>query len=41
MPIILQLCEVKIKDLALAIANMIPDKKVNVKYTKKKHLSNH
>ena len=33
-------CEVKIKDLALAIANMIPDKKVNVKYTKKKHFSN-
>ena len=33
-------CEVKIKELALVIANLIPDKKVNVKYTKKKHLSN-
>ena len=33
-------CEVKIKDLAIVIANLIPDKRVNVKFTKKKHLSN-
>ncbi len=33
-------CEVKIKDLALLIANMIPNKKVNVKYSKTKNLSN-
>ena len=42
MPTILQTlnCEVKIKDLALVIANLIPDKRVNVKFSKKKHLSN-
>ena len=33
-------CEVKIKDLALVLANIIPNKRVEVKYAKEKHSSN-